>query len=182
LLPHPQEWVIRAASAADASGIAAVHAKAWQAAYDGIVPASILRSLTAEERTKMWAKAGLDDRPPDRPVLVAAARDRIVGMTAGGPPRDGNMPFDAEIYAINIDPACWRRGIGRSLFLRCAESLAATGAGSLYLWVFVANLRARRFYEKLAGVVLDRHIRDVDMDGVPVPEIAYGWPEMPDPA
>jgi ribosomal protein S18 acetylase RimI-like enzyme len=174
--------MIRAASAADAPGIAAVHAKAWQVAYDGIVPASVLQSLTVEERTKMWAQAGLDGRPPDRPVLVAAVRDRIVGMTAGGPPRDRGMPFDAEIYAINIDPGCWRRGIGRALFLRCAETLVAAGAGSLYLWVFVANLRARHFYENLAGVALDGHTRNVDTDGPPVREIAYGWPKIPVPA
>ena len=127
----------------------------------------------------MWARAPPSERPPERPVFVAAAGYVVVGMTAGGPPRDRELPYDAEIYAINIDPAYWRRGIGRRLFLRCAGHLAANGARSLYLWVFVANRRGRCFYESLAGVAQDDRVRSLAMGGVQVPEIAYGWREMP---
>jgi ribosomal protein S18 acetylase RimI-like enzyme len=179
LLPHPQDCVIRPAGPADVRGIAAVHVRAWQAAYAGIVPEAALRSLTVEGRSRMWAKARLGNRPAERPVFVATAADAVVGMIAGGAPRDGGMPYDAEIYAINIDPDYWRRGIGRRLFLRSAEHLAATGARSLYLWVLVANLRGRRFYESLAGEALEDRIHHLEMGGVQIPEIAYGWRAMP---
>jgi ribosomal protein S18 acetylase RimI-like enzyme len=172
----------RPAAADDVEGIAAVHARAWQVAYPRIVPESTLRALTVEARSKIWAQARLGRRPPEQPVFVATAADVIVGMTAGGTPRDRDPACDAEIYAINIDPAYWRRGIGRGLFLCCAEHLVAIGARSLYLWVFVANLRARRFYESLGGKALEDRIRDLDMDGAAVREIAYGWPEIPVPA
>jgi len=172
----------RPAAAADVEGIAAVHVRAWQFAYPGIVPETTLRSLTVEARSRIWAQARLGRRPPERPVFVAAADDVIVGMTAGGTPRDRDPPYDAEIYAINIDPAYWRRGIGRGLFLRCAEHLAAIGARSLYLWDFVANLRRGASYESLGGRPLEDRVHHLDMDGVEVPEIAFGWSEIPVPA
>jgi len=179
LLPDPQDRLIRSATAKDIAGIAAVHVRAWRSAYAGIVPEATLEVLNVERRSQMWAEARLGKRPADRPVLVAAVGDIIVGMTAAGPPRDRDMPYDAELYAINVDPDYWRQGIGRRLFLHCAERLSAMGARSLYLWVFTANGRGRRFYESLAGEPLADSTHDHEMGGTKIPEIAYGWRQMP---
>jgi len=171
--------VIRPAASADVPGIASVHARAWHSAYAGILPAATLDAITVEQRTRMWAAARLDDRPAERPVFVAVVADAIVGMVTAGPPRERDMPYAAELYALNIDPDYWRHGIGRRLFLRCAAHLSAAGTRSLYLWAFVANRRARDFYESLGGMALEDSVRNLYMDGVPVPEIAYGWREAP---
>jgi ribosomal protein S18 acetylase RimI-like enzyme len=171
--------VIRPARPDDVDGIAAVHAAAWQAAYPGIVPASTLQAFTVADRRKHWAGARLDDRAPDRPVFVALDDGAVVGFAVCGPPRDPDMPFDAELYVINVDPGHWRRGVGRRLFARCVEHLSASGRRSFYLWVLTANGRARRFYESLEGRPLADRARDADFDGVGVPEIPYGWEQLP---
>ena len=171
--------MIRLARSEDAEGIAVVHAGAWQAAYRAIVPAVGLEPYTVANRRKYWAEARLGERPPDCPIFVAIAGDAIAGFAVCGPPRDPGIGYDAEIYAINVAPEHWRRGFGRELFVHCADDLSARGHGSFYLWVFTANERARRFYEKLGGALIEGHLRSADFDGIGVLEIAYGWLTMP---
>src|SRR5262245_35423028 len=178
-LPHPEGGVIRPAQAGDVEGIAAIHAATWQAAYAGILPASTLQSFTIAKRRTFWAGVGLGDAVPDRPIFVALEDDVIVGFAVCGPPRDPEVPFDAELYVLNVAPGRCRCGIGHSLFARCIDHLSERGRASFYLWVLAANERARRFYESLKGRPLASYARDAHFDGVAVPEIAYGWAELP---
>ena len=171
--------MIRRARPEDVDGIAAVHAGAWQAAYPGIVPARALATFTVASRRDYWAGVSLDDRPADRPIFVAAEDDAVVGFASCGRPRDTDMEFDAEIYALNVDPGHWSRGVGRPLFTHCGVRLSAGGCASLYLWVFVANQRARRFYEGLGGMSLADRVRDDDFDGIGVPKLPYVWKRLP---
>lgn len=171
--------MIRRARPDDVDGIAAVHAGSWQAAYPGIVPARALEAFTVASRREYWAGVRLDDRPADRPIFVAVEGDLVVGFASCGRPRDPDMEFGAEIYALNVDPGRWRCGVGRRLFAHCIDHLAAGGIDSLYLWVFVANQRARRFYERLGGMPLADGVRDADFDGVGVPTLPYAWEQLP---
>ena len=95
----------------------------------------------------------------------------------GRPPRDPDMEFDAELYALNVAPGRWRGGVGRRLFMQCADHLAAIGCRSFYLWVFVANQRARQFYEALGGTPLADRVRLLHDMGAP--EIPYVWTRLP---
>jgi ribosomal protein S18 acetylase RimI-like enzyme len=172
--------VIRRARTDDLDGIAAVHAGAWQAAYLGIVPARTLEAFTVASRREYWAQVRLDDRPPDRPIFVAVEDDIVVGFAlCGRPPRDADMEFDAELYALNVDPTRWRSGIGRRLFMQCADHLGAMGCRNFYLWVFVANERARRSYESLGGTPLRDRVRAAPLHNIGVPEIPYAWNKLP---
>ena len=171
--------MIRPARPEDVDGIAAVHAGAWQAAYRGILPAGTLQAFTVENRRKFWTGVGLADPLSERPVFVAVDQDRIAGFAVCGPPRDADMPFDAELYVLNVDPGRWRRGVGRRLFAHCVDHLSARRRGSFYLWVLAANERARQFYESLGGKRLAERCRDADFDGVGIAEIPYGWASLP---
>jgi ribosomal protein S18 acetylase RimI-like enzyme len=171
--------VIRRARPDDVDGIAAVHANAWQAAYHGILPASTLQAFTAENRRKFWTGIGLGDAASERPVFVAVEGDSVAGFAVCGPPRDADMPFDAELYVLNVDFGHWRRGVGRRLFAHCVAHLSTTGRACFYLWVLAANARARRFYESLEGNPLIDRIRNADFDGTGVPELPYVWKELP---
>ena len=89
----------------EVDGIAAVHARAWQGAYPGILPASTLQAFTVDSRRKYWSGVRLDDPAGERPVFVAVEGDSAVGFAVCGRPRDRDMPFDAELYALNVDRA-----------------------------------------------------------------------------
>lgn len=171
--------MIRLARPEDLDGIATVHAGAWQAAYPGIVPAPALEAFTVASRREYWAGIRLDERPPDRPIFVAVEGDTVVGFAlCGRPPRDPDMEFDAEFYALNVDPGRWRCGVGRRLFLQCVDHFAAIGCRNFYLWVFVANARARRFYESLGGMPLADRVRDARLHDMGVPELPYVWTKL----
>jgi ribosomal protein S18 acetylase RimI-like enzyme len=171
--------VIRRARAEDVDGIAAVHVAAWQAAYRGILPAHSLQAFTLDERRRFWAGVAPGEAVPGRPVLVAVDGEAVVGFAVCGPPRDHDMPFDAELYVLNVHPGHWGHGIGRRLFACCVGQLSDLGRSNCYLWVLTANERARRFYESVQGKPLAEHVRGADFGGVGVPEIAYGWATLP---
>ena len=52
-----------------------------------------------------------------------------------------------ELYAINLDPDHWGRGLGRALLAEVTRGLADVGYHSAVLWVATGNERARRLYE-----------------------------------
>ena len=51
----------------------------------------------------------------------------------------------AEIVAIHSLPQSWGTGLGHAML---AEALKQIGEGTVFLWAFRENKRARRFYEK----------------------------------
>jgi ribosomal protein S18 acetylase RimI-like enzyme len=72
---------------------------------------------------------------PEHGVTVALEGERIVGFLAA----------NAEsVSQLHVRVGCHGRGIGRELLRRAM----AASAGSLWLYTFARNERARRFYER----------------------------------
>jgi ribosomal protein S18 acetylase RimI-like enzyme len=170
---------MRAAEERDAAGIARVHVAAWRQTYAGMMPADFLANLSVERREQMWATMIRGERPPDTAVFVAEeaiaddAQAGIVGFAMVGRERTGDVEFDGEIWAINIDAAHHRRGLGRGLVLAAARWLAERRFRAMMLWV-VAENPARGFYERIGGTLLAR-TRTRDFGGATLTEVAYGW-------
>jgi GNAT superfamily N-acetyltransferase len=145
--------LVRLALPADAHAVAAVHVRAWQHAYAGLMPAEQLAALDPAERAARYT-FGTDD--PDRPTtFVAEAAGEIAGFVTFGPARTSpDAPGAGEIYALNVDPARWRSGVGRLLLADACARLAARGHALAVLWMLDGNERAARFYESL-GWALD---------------------------
>ncbi len=55
----------------------------------------------------------------------------------------------AEIYAIYVDPAAWRRGAGRLLMDEAGARFRKEGYSRVTLWVLAENAAGRRFYAAL---------------------------------
>jgi GNAT superfamily N-acetyltransferase len=162
---------VRAARVTDAVAIGAVHVRAWQAGYRGIMPDSYLDGLSAEERAKMWAEQ-LAKPPSDRLLFVAERGGKIVGFAGGGP---GRRPMDKglfELYLLNVDPAHWMGGAGSQLIEVFTAWAVSQGATELVLWVVAENARARAFYER-RGWAWDGSIDESDVLGAHVTECRY---------
>lgn len=145
---------VRTASADDAEALEAVRVRGWQTAYRGIVADSYLDALVVDADRRRERMAD-----PAVTTLVAEQQHGIVGMAVHGPSRDG---FDAEeLYALYVDPSCWRSGVGTVLLDACDE----VGV----LWVLGDNTRAQAFYRR-HGFVPDGASQVLDLDG-PVTEI-----------
>ncbi|MGD0083927.1 MAG: GNAT family N-acetyltransferase [Acidimicrobiales bacterium] len=147
----PGETIVRDAEVGDADEIAEAHVRAWQIAYRGIMPDRYLDELS-EDMAGQRQRRRVHLAAPDNPRvfnLVAERDGTVVGWLAAGPCRDeDHHETQAEVWAVYVHPDAWRTGAGGALMTAATERLAAQGYTEASLWVFEANARARRFYER----------------------------------
>ena len=170
---------IRAANAADAGAIAAVHVISWRETYTGLLPAGVIVNNTEERRRALWERVL---REGTRDVFVAAGgRDEVVGFICGGAMPEiirGRAPIpdhDAYVDALYVLAAAHGRGIGRALLSALAERLRERGFRSLALHVVSAN-PAVQFYERLGARFL--HAEPIDARVDEGTQAAYGWSDL----
>jgi GNAT superfamily N-acetyltransferase len=148
------EHAIREAGAEDAGAIAALAARAWRAAYAGLLPAALLDGLDSPARAAEW-RAYLDEMPSADRVWVAVADGPVCGFARTGPCADGDLPAGAgEVHGLYVEPGRIGTGIGRRLFRHAMADLGSRGLRPVVVWHFADNRRAGRFYDA-AGVTLD---------------------------
>jgi ribosomal protein S18 acetylase RimI-like enzyme len=169
-------YTIRHAQLRDADRIGAIQVRAWQATYRGVMPDAYLDELNADDRAIYWRGQVLALAPGQR-LKVIVDDGLVVGFAAAGPEHDGRAGT-GELYAINVDPQVWSRGLGRALLRDVTAALAGLGYREAVLWVVPQNDRARRFYESEEW--RDDHVRREDeVFGVDVPEIRYRRQPLP---
>jgi len=170
---------VRRAHAADAEGIAAVHAEVWRNAYAGILPAAYLARLSPQ-RLAMSYRRALVLREPGHAVFVAVAPDadagsRCVGFVSGGRARrglhDGATP-QGEVETLYLLDDWREQGIGRRLMRAMAAHLAAIGCRSAFLWALSDN-PATHFYRRLGGRLVSRE--RIFFAGAEVEQSAFLW-------
>jgi GNAT superfamily N-acetyltransferase len=166
--------VVRAAAVDDADAIGRIHVIAWQATYPGLLPQSFLDGLSIVDRQASW-RHGLTQRLTDRSTLVVEdASGSVRGFTTVGDER-GEAPHGPEVgelWAINLEPDAWGRGLGTALLRGAERELTARGQTSAVLWTVRGNVRARRFYER-EGWALDGGVKTSTFGGTQVPEVRY---------
>ena len=117
-----------------------LHVRAWQSAYRGVMPDEFLDGLQADERISMWR--GILSEADRSPLFVAAVAPEVVGFAVFGAERPSTAtPLCGELYAMNIDPDYWGRGIGRVLLQCVTEALTSAGYEEAVLWVVPENNR-----------------------------------------
>ncbi len=165
--------LVRPATPADAADIAHIHVTTWQQAYDGLLPAALLDSLSLEQRTAYWTDF-LAAVPADSAVAVAEVDERVVGFVGTCPSRDedADPATTGEVAAIYLLRPWWDRGIGAQLLVAGEEAVAASGRTEATLWVLADNERARAAYER-HGWIADGATRVEDLHGRLVTEVRY---------
>ncbi len=156
----------------DAYALAEIHVLAWQVGYRGLLPDSLLDSLSAAGRLPRWQEqlAGTASR-----VLVAEWDGQAAGWLVIGAQRDEDLHPQrvGEIYAIYVHPDFWRLGCGAALLARARAELRAQGFAEATLWVLRDNLRAIRFYETQGFWADGASKLEHNRDGVPFDEVRY---------
>jgi len=155
----------------DARQVAEIHVITWQSAYQGIVPAEYLASLSVDQREAMWRESIAEGVPE---LLVAKVEGGMVGWVAFGPCRDEGSPPDcAEVWAIYVAPSSWSSGVGRMLWHRAQARMLEQGFKTVSAWVFTQNARAIRFY-RAAGFAPDLpSVKEFELGGGQMQEIRY---------
>lgn len=135
----------RFAQVADASSLAVFHVEAWQSAYRGILPDSLLTGMSVDNRERSWRQILLSGGV----VCVAEANRRLVGFSSYGANRDADQHDRVgELFALYVCSSQWGTGIGHVLHDQAITALALQGYAEATLWVLAENVRARRFYER----------------------------------
>ena len=170
---------VRRAHAADAEGIAAVHAEVWRNAYAGMLPSAYLARLSPLRLALSYRRA-LAVREPGHALFVAVASDaeagaRTIGFVSGGrarrPLRDAAAPQGEVETLYLLDD--WRdQGVGRRLMRAMAAHLAAIGCRSAFVWALSDN-PATHFYRRLGGRLAARE--RMAFAGAEVEQSAFLW-------
>jgi GNAT superfamily N-acetyltransferase len=164
---------VRQARPDDAHRIAHVHLESWKTTYPGIIPQAYIDGLKVEDGAARWQdRLSQQDGPV---VFVAEDEAGIFGFAAGGAimhPVDG---FDGELGAIYLLASHQKRGAGAALTRRTARALTERGFRNMVVWVLKAN-PARGFYERMGGVLVAE--QGIEIGGVTLPEVAYGWKDV----
>ena len=163
--------IIREPQLEDARALARVHVAAWQLAYEGMMPADFLSSLTidsVEERWRGWL-ASADIR-----AHVLELQGRVVGFCSFSASRDASAaPEVGEIQGINLHPDFWRQGLGSKLLESSLQALRAEGFAVATLWVLDQNAAARCFYEARGWHADGGSKLESRAGGLPLQEVRY---------
>jgi L-amino acid N-acyltransferase YncA len=162
---------ITPATLEDARQVAEIHVTTWQSAYQGILPAEYLASLSVEKREAMWRESIVKGVPQ---LLVAKVEGDMVGWVAFGRCRDEGSTLDsAEVWALYVAPPSWSSGVGRMLWRRSQARMLEQGFKTVHAWVFTQNARAIKFY-RAAGFAPDlSSVKEFELGGKRVQEMRY---------
>lgn len=146
---------LRTATRRDAAGIAALHTASWRSAYRGLVPERRLGAGLENDRRWRW-RVLLATMTARDVVLVADEGEQLVGFIAIW--TDRSAP--ALIDNLHVAPELRGKGIGELLLRAAARGLRARKIKRTFLWAFVANGPALRFYKRLGGLADRRSFRE----------------------
>jgi GNAT superfamily N-acetyltransferase len=164
--------VVAHATAADAETIAALHAASWRAAYRGIMPDDFLDRAVFDDRLNHW-RARMKTAPSTQVVLKAVDDGVVCGFACTY--LDADETWGALLDNLHVAPASIGRGIGVKLLAETFDYVRRVRPKSrLHLWVFEANSRARRFYERHGGTAVEEKNVEV-LPGISAPEVRYVW-------
>jgi GNAT superfamily N-acetyltransferase len=108
--------------------------------------------MTYEEREQVWSRILRGEGEPSF-TLVAEIDGQIVGFAGGGPDRNDNPIFDAELFASYVRPSHQRQGIGRELVSAIAQRFIDGGMESMLVQTLAENDDAE-FYMTLGAAHL----------------------------
>ena len=166
------QFHVRAATAADANGIAVVHVDSWRETYPGIVPQSFLDALSYEKRTKAWLEGFAEHRPSEKVLVVENQNKNITGFAVAGKSREPSFVHEGELHAIYLLRNLQGRGLGRMLFEKCVDALHGFGFQSMFVWVLREN-PALNFYLRMGAKEFSA--KPIEIGGQQLEEVALGW-------
>lgn len=165
---------MRIATAADGALIARLQTASWRSAYRAILNSNFLAGPIEEDRLSAWMSR-FAQQDPHEFIIIAEAADEAIGFVCAVGAEDDH--WGTLIDNLHILPAAKGRGLGADLFKIAAEwSVRNYSNSGIYLWCYEQNEPARRFYERLGGVVIERSMYDTPGGGTQ-PALRLHWPD-----
>lgn len=139
--------LLRIAKPQDAPAIGRVRVAAWRAAYGAFMPKIYLAGLDPQGNLD-FLRQQLAAQGAHFTLTVAEEYSQIVGFSIVGTPRYCVDPTTLELWALNVHPDVWRRGIGEQLIQQAQVFARLAGFNELALWCIEGNVPAEQAYLK----------------------------------
>ena len=163
---------LRQARPSDAADLARIYIESWQDTYAGILPHSLLSTMSVKNHTARWQN---QLRSQGSVIVAEDHKHGLIGLASMGGARDSSLGFDGEVYTLYVDPGFFGQGAGRALLHGAFAALKERKLTSCLIWSHAPN-NACFFYEAMGGQrVAERTTR---LGGEPTPEIAFGWKRL----
>ena len=169
---HSSHMTLRPAIPADAGAIGQIRVAAWRAAYQRFMPESYLAALNPSANLDSL-RAKLASPADDFKLTVAEYDGLVAGFSIIGAPRYEAIQGHMELWALNVLPEYWRRGIGRSLTLHAVREAAALGCRGIELWCINGNAPAQAAYESCGFTLAGKERTSSNLTGHPLHEVLY---------
>jgi ribosomal protein S18 acetylase RimI-like enzyme len=163
---------IRQATPDDALAISNIRVAAWRGAYQAFMPAEFLSALNPEQGLNNWRER-LCTQSENWVTFVAEEDGTVVGFVVVGKPRHEAQENVAELWALNVHPSCWRRGIGRALTHHATEVANSMHHGSIELWCIRGNIAAQNVYESCGFRMTEQCRSSSQLTGTTLHEVLY---------
>jgi RimJ/RimL family protein N-acetyltransferase len=140
---------LREATAEDTDAIVSVTVAGWRAGYRDIVSPERLADLPID-RWRHEIGVGLRRPIEDAFTYVAEIDGEFAGYCyVAAPSKEPDLGRDAaELGALYVDPAHWRKGVGEALVRAALDRLAELTYREVVLWTFSENAPAIALYER----------------------------------
>ncbi len=145
-----------------------LHVSSWQIAYRGMISDAYLDAMSADRWLTRWQELFATKRSDECAIL---ADGKIVGLCILGRSRDDEQQV-GEVWAFYLHPKAWGKGYADAAMQQAVNRLRHAGYTSASLWVLEANVRARRFYERV-GFVWDGSRKQITVGGEDLWEVRY---------
>ena len=137
------------ASFSDYPSIAKLHAENWKRHYRGIYSDEFLDHEVETDRLNIWRQR-LAAPAPDQQIIIARQDESIVGLACFY--LNEHPQFGTYLDNLHVALPMQGSGIGKRLMRACAQRILDKADNkAMYLWVFEANINARRVYDRLGG-------------------------------
>jgi GNAT superfamily N-acetyltransferase len=111
----------------------------------------------------------------DQMVLVDEQAGQMQGFACAF--LDADPDWGSLLDNLHVVPECKGRGLGRQLMAEVANRLLKVDRTRLHLWAFEQNHAARRFYERLGGILTTSQAESAP-DGKEVNVVRYCWSDL----
>lgn len=162
---------IRGMQILDTPQVADISMRAWQTAYKGIMPDSVLDNIDVKKREENWAN-GFTTLPDLIRTVAIDDTNKVLGYTTGSSCRDIKDPENGELWAIYVDPKLVGQGIGKALIADFIIRIRDAGFFLMYVWVLEDNISARKFYESQGGNLYSK-TKQFKIENSSFTEVAY---------
>lgn len=137
---------IRKAIPGDEQVLAYIQTESWKAAFvDILSPEELERCINLEKAEQMYHSVLYHEGCN---MAVELVNDQPHCIAAWGKNRCDLGDAVGELICIHSLQNNWAKGYGSAMMEYVLAQLRQAGYGSVILWVFEANTRARKFYEK----------------------------------